>query len=132
MLEYRHFMEANFRILAPVMIPKALEEAGEIPFGINRIELNDDNNCEKVSIGLDNFKEMQMLGPKSGKCTGEMNWMVKIKLLDLRTYEGYFSKRESQLEKPLPQHGVSGQLLNTSEMQTFSFKDIRGIAFNAR
>ncbi len=129
--EYRSFIQMNL-VLQPDITADAAGIAKAKSFGENRILFKEKDSCREHSIGLDNLQEMEFLGITMNKCSQKKDWLFKVYLLDLDKYEGFFQKGELNLDKPLAEQGLKGQVLNTTENQILRFEDIIKITFFAR
>lgn len=124
--EYRPFMEANLSIL-PEKKPDSPNEVKW--FGGRRVIFVGKDTCEKYNIGLDNIREVEVLGMDFNPCNQKKDWLFKLKLLALDKYIGFFQAGESNIGKTLAGQGVKGQLLDKPETVTLQYEDIQKITF---
>lgn len=132
--EYQSFIEMNLALQPDVTADVA--DAAKIgqtkTFGENRVLFIDKNTCQEYSISLDNLQEMELIGIAENKCTHKKDRLFKMYLLDLDKYEGFLKTAEFNLNIPLDQQGLKGQILNTADTKTLSYEDIATITFFAR
>lgn len=129
--EYRSFIEMNLALQAD-KTPDASIMAQSKTFGENRVLFKEKDSCVEQSISLDNLQEMEFIGVVENKCTQKKDRLFRVYLLDLDKYEGFFQPVETNLDKPLDQQGLQGQVLNTADTKTLRFEDIEKITFFAR
>ncbi|MCX6584481.1 MAG: hypothetical protein NT166_30290 [Candidatus Aminicenantes bacterium] len=132
--EYRSFIQMNLA-LQPDNAADAADVTGIAKtksFGENRVLFKEKDSCREHRISLDNLQEMEFLGVTLNKCSQTKDWLFKVYLLDLDKYEGFFQKGELNLDKPLAEQGLKGQVLNTTDNQVLRFEDIEKITFFAR
>ncbi|MCP4216195.1 MAG: hypothetical protein GY765_16225 [bacterium] len=130
--QYRSFMEGNFQLEAPNKRLVSKHVKGELPFSLSRVDFTDTNACKKVSIGLANLRELEVLGVKEDSCSGQTRWVFKVSLLDLRKYEGYFQFVNSAAKESGEELGLNGEALDSAEAKDVKFKDIKKINFFPR
>lgn len=124
--EYRSFMEENL----PILPEKAPDSPTEMRlFGERRVIFLEKDTCEKHNIGLDNLRELEVLGIDLNPCSKKKGWLLKLYLLDLDKYVGFFQTGEANIGEVLSEHGMKGQLLDQSKTVTFRFEDIQKITF---
>ncbi len=124
--EYRSFMEKNL----PILPEKKLDSAEEVEwFGIRRVIFVEKDTCEKQNIGLENLREMEVLGMDFNPCTKKRSWLFKVNLLAFDKYIGFFQTLGSNIGKALREYGVTGQLFDRTETVTLRYEDIQIIHF---
>jgi hypothetical protein len=124
--EYRPFMEDNL----PILPEKKLDSPNQVRwFGARRVIFLEKDSCEKQNIGLENLREMEVIGMDFNPCNQKKGWLVKLILLVRDKYTGFFQTGESNLGKALEDHGVTGQLLGQSKTVTLRYEDIQKIIF---
>lgn len=129
--EYQSFMEMNLA-LQPDETASAAKMGQTKTFGENRFLFIDKDSCQEYSISLDNLQEMEFFGITENKCTHKKDRLFKVYLLDLDKYEGFFKTAEFNLDIPLDEQGLKGQILNTSDTKTLRYDDITTITFFSR
>ncbi len=126
--EYRSFMEKNLPILPE---KKKLDSAEEEEwFGSRRVIFVEKDTCEKQNIGLENLREMEVLGMDFNPCTKKRSWLFKVNLLVFDKYIGFFQTLGSNMGKVLGEYGVTGQLFDRTETVTLRYEDIQIIRFS--
>jgi hypothetical protein len=108
------------------------DRAGTRSFGENRVFFIERDSCREQRISLDNLQEIEFMGICASNCTQQKDWLFKVSLLDLDTYEGFFLKAEDNRNKTLTVQGMKGQLLNERNTSSLQFDDIQKITFFAR
>lgn len=126
--EYRSFMQMNYAFQAD----KTADTGKTKTFGENRVLLIEKDTCREYSISLDNLQEIELIGITENKCTKKKDRLFKVSLLDLDKYEGFFQPAEFNLDKPLAEQGLKGEVLNTTDTRTLNYEDIEKITFFAR
>jgi hypothetical protein len=129
--EYRTFMEMNFAF-QPVKTADTAKTGKTITFGENRVLFVEKDTCREYAISLDNLQEIELIGLTENKCTKKKDRLFKVYLLDLDKYEGFFQPGETNLDKPLAEQGIKGEVLNTTSTRTLNYEDIEKITFIAR
>jgi hypothetical protein len=127
--EYRSFIEANIPLL-PEKKPDSPDEVSW--FGSQRLLFQEKDSCELINIGLDNLRELEVIGIDFNPCSQKKGWLFKVNLLALDKYVGFFQIGESNIGKALAEHGAKGQLLDQSETKTVPFEDIEKISLFSR
>lgn len=124
--EYRPFMEENL----PILPEKKPDSPNQVRwFGARRVIFLEKNSCEKQNIGLENLRELEVIGMDFNPCNQKKGWLFKLKLLAFDKYIGFFQTGEANMGKALAEHGVIGQLLDQSETVTLRYEDIHKITF---
>ena len=124
--EYRSFMEENL----PIEPEKKLDSPSQTRwFGARRVIFLDKDSCEKQNIGLQNLREMEVIGIGLNPCNQKKGWLVKLILLARDKYTGFFQTGEADMGKALEDYGVTGQLLGQSKTVTLKYEDIEKIIF---
>jgi hypothetical protein len=129
--EYRSFMQMNYAF-QPDKTADAAKTGKTKTFGENRVLFIEKESCREYSISLDNLQEIELIGIAENKCTKKKDRLFKVYLLDLDKYEGFFQPAEFNLDKPLAQQGLKGEVLNTTNTRTLNYEDIEKITFFAR
>lgn len=124
--EYRSFIEENITLL-PEKAPDS--PSGVRSLGERRVIFLEKDTCEKRNIGVDNLRELEILGIDLNPCSNKNDWLLKLYLLDLDKYVGFFQTRGDNIGKMLSEQGMKGQLLDQSKSVTFRFEDIEKITF---
>jgi len=125
-IEYRSFIEENI----PVLPEKRPDSPNEVRWlGARRVIFLEKDTCEKHNIGLDNLRELEVLGIDLNPCSNKKDWLLKLYLLDLDKYVGFFQTGGDNIGEKLSGHGMKGRLLDQSKAVTFRFEDIEKITF---
>ena len=136
--EYRSFMEQNFVLHPPTWVPRAAQGNETELFGLQRVIFIEKDSCEEQSIGLNNLREMELVGMETDPCSGGEKWLFKIKLLTLEKYVGYFQapganeSGEAAATATQPDRALQGQLLDKTDSKTLNFEEIKRVSFFAR
>jgi len=128
-LEYRSFLEENLPIL-PERTPDSSPEV--IGFGERRVTFVEKDTCEKHDISLDNLQELEILGIAFNPCSNKKDWLLKLYLLDLDKYVGFFQTGKANSGAVLSEHELKGQRLGQSNTVSLRFEDIQKITFSPR
>ncbi len=129
--EYRSFMQMNYAF-QPDKTADDAKTGKTKTFGENRVLFIEKDTCREYSISLDNLQEIELIGIAENKCTKKKDRLFKVYLLDLDKYEGFFQPGEFNLDKPMEQQGLKGEVLNTKDTRTLNYEDIEKITFFAR
>lgn len=129
--EYRSFMQMNYAF-QPDKTADNAKTGKTKTFGENRVLLIEKESCREYAISLDNLQEIELIGVTENTCTKKKDRLFKVYLLDLDKYEGFFQPAQSNLDKPLAEQGVKGEVLNTTNTRTLNYEDIEKITFFAR
>jgi len=129
--EYRTFLEGNLSLLPERLA--SIQSEGKT-FGERRVIFREKDSCVEHKISLDNLETIEILGVETTTCGNEKkkDWLVKVSLLDLDRYVGFFESGESNLDKPASLQAVVGTLLNSPTSKAIPFEDIKKISFYAR
>jgi hypothetical protein len=124
--EYRSFMETNL----PILPEKEPDSANEVKwFGTRRVIFVEKDTCENQNIGLENLREMEVIGIDINPCTKKKDWLFKVNLLAFDKYTGFFQPVDANIGKAQGEQGVTGQLLDRAETFTQQYEDIQTITF---
>lgn len=129
--EYKSFMQMNYAFQADKTANDA-KTGNTKTFGENRVLLIEKDTCREYSISLDNLQEIELIGITENTCSKKKDRLFKVYLLDLDKYEGFFQPAEFNLDKPLAEQGLKGEVLNTTNTRTLNYDDIERITFFAR
>jgi len=135
--EYRSFIQRNFKLQEPAWVPPAAIEQGDDLFMFKRILFKESKNCEVISIGLSNLRELEFAGRIWNECTEKEELVFRVELLDLRKFVGVFQVEDSDVSATMSVPEFKGRILNsdsadTAKEITLPIEKIKRIFFIAR